>query len=279
MGDSTDKIDMTGDEALSFLEQIKKKNQEILMARLEATDRSNEAKEAKAKVQMLQDQLSDLIRSATEDMKDRPLFNQEEPKADEPKTVAVNGAWRNEPITVLVAYGATNKDVDKLIEADITTMGLMADCSNLTAIKGIGPAVAERLAKASAAFHEANGQAESEDDEDGPNLETIADEIDDLDGKPRPYAVKFTRAKPKRHIVYACNDEQALAYAMDQLTFVESVSPIPDNEVMDEDVIAHAPEGYGDGTGDPDEILTDDEIEEAGYSVDPEDDSQEFDED
>lgn len=281
MASSDETIDMTGEEALDALAKLGKKTAEIAEAEADMESKQAAYKAAKAHVEELKDERDILYRKLTESIKDRPLFKDQESKPEAVKAT-VSDEWRDEPITVLIDHGITAKDSDKLIEGGITTLGQLADCKDLTALKGIGAKAAERIADAATSYHTSHQEQDADEpdeslpeSEDEPEAEPA--EADDL---PRPYWVRFSVPKEKRHVVYAKDSETALHYAMDQLTYVKDVLVMDEKSVEDDDVIAHVPEGYGidsladASAGDGPEDYDDAEDDGLTYEPDPDTESE-----
>ena len=109
-----------------------------------------EAKSRKKLFEAAQEELNDFLDALDEEL---PLFDQ---KPAVP--AAVEGEeWREEPIAQLVTHGLADSIVQALEEAEILTMGQLADWTKdgkrrPEDIPGIGPAKAESLGKALEAF-------------------------------------------------------------------------------------------------------------------------------
>lgn len=125
---------------------------------------AEKAKADKKAVEAQQEEINDFI---DEINTPRPLFQGPAPErapapAPAPPAPAPppeDDAWKAEPIDVLTGHGLTAKQVAKLAEADVSTMGDLADVPELTAIKGVGPALAEKIADAAVEFHAARKAA------------------------------------------------------------------------------------------------------------------------
>lgn len=267
--------------AADDLKRIVALNREILEAKVKENDAHEAYKAAKRHRESLQDEQFDLIQDVSTP---RPLLAAAgaRPPAPEPPPAPAadpgggDDAWRAEPITVLTLHGLTEKQVQKLIEGDVTTLGALADLGDgLTAIKGIGPSLAEKIADAATSYHTTRRATPDADEEGGP-AESIAPMEPAPDGAPRPFVVRFLRRKAKRHVVYARDEAEALHWASDQMTFVDGVTPIGERDVEDSDVVARVPEGYDVG---PQEEAPGELIVEPDPDADAGPDEGAFDED
>lgn len=298
MSESASKIDMTGEEALDVIRELGRKTTEIVKAEIDMERQHASYKSAKAHVEELKEERDQLYSELTETLSDRPLFRDKEPEAskapDEPKVAAVATEWRQEPISVLLSHGATQKDIDKLIEADVKDLGALADCPDLTAIRGIGPAAADRIADAAANYHTSNADGPDEDDDDedeGPILEVISDEDDELPIEQRPqvpYRVSFPKSKKRPAVfLWASLPEDAEDYALVNFEHVEKVERVDPDMIPDGVRVQSVPAGYAKGlplpeadpgaepeAGEAESEVLDVEFEEID-DIDPEDESQE----
>jgi hypothetical protein len=121
-----------------------------------------------------------LAAMARSDLTFGPLFDSV--SSESPIEPAVDpNAWRSVAIDALLDHGVSAKHVEKLRDADITTLGKLADMSAsglswYADIKGIGEAAAEKIQDAAQAWHLANMATPVSDMSAGPVSATDTDD-------------------------------------------------------------------------------------------------------
>jgi hypothetical protein len=103
----------------------------------------------------------DLAEMAREQLGFGPLFDSTPAEPQSVDAPVDPNAWRSVAIDALLDHGVTAKHVEKLHDADITTLGKLADMSAsglswFKDVKGIGEAAADKIQNAAQAWHLAN---------------------------------------------------------------------------------------------------------------------------
>ena len=160
---------------------LREMNAEIDAAAADHHQKSEAAKAAKKRVESLQADLNEFIRRSNEKL---PLFDGK--AVSPPAAETSDETWREVPIdTLSLECGLSESIVNKLVEAEITTIGKLADWTKsekrLTDIAGIGGAKAEQIEAAMDKFWgsrpAASAVADAEADDDEPE-EPFGDMVD-----------------------------------------------------------------------------------------------------
>ncbi|MDZ4341356.1 MAG: hypothetical protein U1E51_02830 [Candidatus Binatia bacterium] len=145
----------------------------------EAENEMNVAKSiAKAKKEAFDLAVNDLrrvIRNGPNDQLELPFDNDAE-------------AWRAVSVTELVGHGATQKAVDIIIQASMTTLGELSDfmaTTEVDALDGVGEVTAEKVKGALTAWFAANPDkcppTKEDDGNDDDGMGQISDDSDNAD--------------------------------------------------------------------------------------------------
>lgn len=174
-------------EADETLREIREMTAEIEEASADHYRKNESAKAAKKRVESLTADLIAFIRKSNEKL---PLFDGKPVPPPPAEAPAEDQSWREVPIdTLSLECGLSESIVNKLVEAEITTIGKLADWTKsekrLTDIAGIGGAKAEAIEGAMDKFWGARPVAETSANAEADSLDDaecgMADDADEGD--------------------------------------------------------------------------------------------------